>query len=162
MKNSVYAEVVGDTAGGHLVHLNNVEWIRGGKLRMQMFRARMSLDSIVQYVSVGLKLDSKNKAQIKDRHGHGNRGCQEDQNYAEIPDELTVGEDQSQSPGSEDRKAWSGGEYMTWTEHEDAHFFASVAHHTKVYGHDKAKWKKRTAPENWKSPVDLSQVPAGT
>ena len=46
MKNSVYMEVFGDTAGGRLLRLKNVEWGRGEKLRMQMIPARMSLDSI--------------------------------------------------------------------------------------------------------------------
>ena len=36
----------------------------------------------------------------------------------------------------------SGGEYMTREDHEDAHFFAFVAHNTKRYGPDKAKWRK--------------------
>ena len=31
---------------------------------------------------------------------------------------------------------------MTREDHEDAHFFAFVAHNTKPYGHDKAKWRK--------------------
>ena len=48
MKNSVYVEVFGDTAEGRLLRLNNAEWRRGEKLRMQMIPARMSLDSIVQ------------------------------------------------------------------------------------------------------------------
>ena len=48
MKNSVYVEVVRDTAGGRLLRLNNVEWRRGEKLRMQMIPARMSPDLIVQ------------------------------------------------------------------------------------------------------------------
>ena len=52
MRNSVYVEVFRDTAGGCFLRLNNVEWRRGAKLRMQMIPARMSLDSIVQYVSV--------------------------------------------------------------------------------------------------------------
>ena len=47
MKNSVYVEVFGDKAGGGLLRLNNVEWQRGEKLRMQMIPARMSLDSIL-------------------------------------------------------------------------------------------------------------------
>ena len=34
MKNSVHVEVFGDTAGGRLLRLNNVEWRRGEKLRM--------------------------------------------------------------------------------------------------------------------------------
>ena len=67
MKNSVYVEVVRDTAGGRLLRLNNIEWGRGEKLRMQMIPARMTLDAIVQYLSVALKLNSKRKAHIEDR-----------------------------------------------------------------------------------------------
>ena len=65
MKNSVYVEVVEDTAGGRLLRLNNVEWSRGEKPRMQMIPARMSLDSIVEYVSVELEVNSKNGAHME-------------------------------------------------------------------------------------------------
>ena len=74
MNTFVYVKVVGDRAGG----LNNVEWRCGDKLRNQVIPARMGLDSIVQYVSVELKFNFKNKAHIKGRHGHGNcdrRNC---------------------------------------------------------------------------------------
>ena len=81
MKNSVYVEVFGDAAGGRLLRLNNVEWRHGEKLRVQMIPSRMSLDSIVQFVSVALKLNSKNEAHIKDRHGHGNCERRDDQSY---------------------------------------------------------------------------------
>ena len=109
MKNSVYVELVGDPAGARLLRLNNVEWRRGEKLRMQMIPARM--DSIVQYVSVELKLNSKNEAHIKDRHGHGNRDRREGRNYREIQDApASVGGDPS--PRSADGKTLSGGEYM--------------------------------------------------
>ena len=126
MKNSVYAEVVGDTAGGRLLRLNNIEWRRGEKLRMRLIPAGMSLDSIVQYVSVELKLNSKNKAHIKDHHGHGNHNRREDRAYREIQEAPTVGGDRRS--GSEDGKTSSGGEYMTRENDEDAHFFAFVSH----------------------------------
>ena len=109
MKNAVYVEVFGDTAGGRLLRLNNVQWRRGKKLRMQMIPAGISLDSIVQYVSVQLKLNSKNKAHIKDRHGNGNRERRDDRNYRAIQEDPTVGGDESQDPGSEDGKMSSGG-----------------------------------------------------
>ena len=138
MKNSVYVEVFGDTAGGRLLRLNNVEWRRGEKLRMQRIPGRMSLDSIVQYLSVELKLNSKNEAHIKDHHGNGNRERCDDRNYPAIQEDPTVGGDRSQDPGSEDGKTSPGGEYMTREDHEDAHFVAFVAHNTsKVYEEDK-------------------------
>ena len=73
IKNSVHEEMVGDTAGGRLLRLNNVEWRRGEKLRMQMIQAPMSLDSMVQYLSMDVKLNSKKGAHIRDRHRHANR-----------------------------------------------------------------------------------------
>ena len=60
-KNWVYVQVVGDMAGGRLLWLNNMEWRRGEELRMQIISARMSLDSIVLYVSMDLKLKSKKR-----------------------------------------------------------------------------------------------------
>ena len=62
LKNSVYVEVFGETAGGRPLRLNNVEWRRGEKLKLQMIPARKSLDSIIQYVSVELKLNSKKRS----------------------------------------------------------------------------------------------------
>ena len=71
LKNSMYVEVFGETAGRCLLPIKNVEWRCGEKLYLQMIPAQMSLDLIIQYVSVELKLNSKNKAHIKDRHNHG-------------------------------------------------------------------------------------------
>ena len=158
MRDSVYVQVFGDTAGGRLLRLNNIKWRRGQKLRMQMIRARMSLDSIVQSVSVELKLNSQNEAHIKDGHGNGNREGRDGRKYRAIQVDPTVGGDRSQDPGSEDGKASSGGEYMTGEDHEDAHFFAFVAHNTKVYGHDKGKWRK-APPLQGKEPRRIGNPP---
>ena len=158
MKNSVYVEVFGDTAGGRLLRLNNVEWRRGEKLRVQMIPARMSLDSIGQYVSVEWKPNSKNKAHTKDRHGNGNRERREDRNYSEIREDQTVGEDLSQDPGSEDGTTSSGGGYVTREYHEDAHFFGFVAHNTKACGHDKGKLRK-APPRQGKEPRRMGNSP---
>ena len=142
MKNPVYVEMCGDTAGGRALRRNNAKCRRGEKLTIQMIPAGMSLDSIVQHISVELKLNTKNEAHIKDRHGHGNRERRDDRNYRAIQEDPTVGGDRSQDPGSEDGKTLSCGEYMTWEDHEDAHFFAFVADKRKAYGHDKGKWSK--------------------
>ena len=158
MKNSVYVEVFQDTAGERLLRLNNVEWRRGERLRMQMIPARMSLDSIVQYGSVELKLDSKNEAHIKDRHGNGNRERRDERNYRAIQEDPSVGGYRSQDPGSEDGKTSSGGEYMTGEDHEDVHFFAFVANNTKAYGHDKGKWRK-APPRQRKEPQRIGNPP---
>ena len=158
MKNSVYVEVFRDTARGRLLRLNNVEWRRGEKLRMQMIPARMSMDSIVQYLSVELKLNSKNEAHIKDRHGNGNCKRRDNRNYRAIQEDPTVGGDRNQDPGCEDGKTSSGGEYMTWEDHEDAHFFAFVTHNTKAYGHDNSKWRK-APPRQGKEPRRIGSPP---
>ena len=71
LKNAVYVEVFGDTMGQRLMRLNNVEWRRGEPLRMQVIFARMSLDEIVKYITVELKLNAKNEAHVQDRQGHG-------------------------------------------------------------------------------------------
>ena len=77
LKNTVYVEVFGDSMGQSLLRLNNVEWRRGEPLRMQVIIARMSLDEIVKYITVELKLNAKNEAHVQDRHGHGQRGHRE-------------------------------------------------------------------------------------
>ena len=141
-----------------MLRLKNVEWRRGEKLRMQMIPARMSLDSIVQYMSVKLKLHSKKEADIKDHHGNGNRERRNDRNYRQIKEDQTVGKDQRQSQRSEDGKTSSGMEYITQKDHEEAHFFALVANNAKVYGHDKAKLK-RAPPRQGKEPRRIQNSP---
>ena len=96
-----------------------------------MIPAGMGLDSLVQYVSVELELDSKNEAHIEDRHGHENCERGDDPNYRAIQEDPTVGVDRSQGPGYEDGKKSACGEYLTREDREDAHFFAFVAHKTK-------------------------------
>ena len=71
LKNAVYVEVFEDSMGQRLLRLNNMEWRRGEPLRMQVIFARMSLDEIVKYITVELKLNAKNEAHVQDRHGHG-------------------------------------------------------------------------------------------
>ena len=74
LKNAVYVEVFGDTMGQRLMRLNNVEWRHGEPLRMQVIFARMSLDEILKYITVELKLNAKNEAHVQDRQGQGHRG----------------------------------------------------------------------------------------
>ena len=130
LKNSVYVEVFGETAGGRLLRLNNVEWRRGEKLKLQIIPARMSLDSIIQYVSVELKLKSKNEAHIKDHHNHGNHDRRKDRHHREVQDDY--------GGRSED----AAGKSMTREDHEEAHFFAFGAHNTKEHEQDKSKWRR--------------------
>ena len=98
LKNAVYVEVFGDTMGQRLMRLNNVEWRRGEQLRMQVIFARMSLDEIVKYITVDLKLNAKNEAHVQDRQGHGQRGHPEDRHHREIQeDKANSAEDGSGS-----------------------------------------------------------------
>ena len=88
LKNAVYVEVFGDSMGQRLLRLNNVEWRRGVPLRMQVIFARMSLDEIVKYITVELKLNAKNEAHVQDRHSHGQRGHREDRHHREIQEDT--------------------------------------------------------------------------
>ena len=123
-------EVFGEIVGGRLLRLDKIQWRHGEKLKLKMIPARMSLDSIIQYVSVELKLHSKNKAHIQDRHNHGNHDRREDRNHQEDQDDR--------GRRSED----AGGGSMTREDQEEAHFFALVAHNTKEHGQDKSKWRR--------------------
>ena len=62
LKNSVYVEVFGETAGGRLLRLSSVEWRSREKLKLQIIPARRSLGSITQYVSIEQKLNSKKQS----------------------------------------------------------------------------------------------------
>ena len=52
-----------------------------------MIPAQIELDSIIQYVSVELKLHSKKEAHIGDSHNHRNHDCPENQSHREIQEE---------------------------------------------------------------------------
>ena len=87
-----------------------------------MIPTQMSLDSIIQYESVELKLNCKNEAHIKDRHNNGNHDGCEDPHHREVLDDR----------GGSSEYAVS--ESMTREDHEEAHSFAFVAHNTKEHG----------------------------
>ena len=118
-KNAVYVEVFGDTMGQRLMRLNNVEWRRGEPLRMQVIIARMSLDEIVKYITVELKLNAKNEAYVQDRQGH--RGHREDRHHREVKGD-TVGT--AEEGGGSDQDLWTA---TTQEDHEEANFFAFSA-----------------------------------
>ena len=66
LKNAVYVDVFGDNMGQSLLRLNNTDWRRGEALKMQVIFARMSLDEVVKYITVELKLNAKNEAHVQD------------------------------------------------------------------------------------------------
>ena len=144
LKNAVYVEVFGDTMGQRLLRLNNVEWRRGEPLRMQVPFARMSLDEIVKYITVELKLNAKNEAHVQDRHGHGQRGHREDRHHREI---------QEDTANSAENGSGSGQDHWTWSreDHEEAHFFAFVAHNVRDHGQDRSRWS-RVGPKKGNEP----------
>ena len=78
LKNAVYVEVFANTMGQRLMRLNNAVWRGGEPLRMQVIFARMSLDEIVKYITVELKLNAQNEAHVQGRQGQGHRGHRED------------------------------------------------------------------------------------
>ena len=136
LMNIVYVEVFGDTMGQRLMRLNNVEWRRGEPLRMQIIFARMSLDEIVKYITVELKLNAKNEAHVQDRQGHGHRGHREDRQHREVQGD-TVGTAEEGSGSGQD--LWTA---TTREDHEEAHFFAFVAHNMKEHGQDRSRWNR--------------------
>ena len=100
LNNTVYVELFGGTAGGGQLRLKNVKWRHGEKLKLQMIPAQMSLPSIIQYMSVEVKLKAKNEAHIKDRHNHGNHDCREDEtDQGILEDQGTISEDGGGSSG---------------------------------------------------------------
>ena len=105
LKNAVYVEVFGDTMGQRLLRLNNVEWRRGEQLRMQVIFARMSLDEIVKYITVELKLNAKNEAHVQDRQGHGQRGHRVDRHHREIQDDTANSAEDGSGSGQDH---WTG------------------------------------------------------
>ena len=164
LKNAVYVEVFGDSMGQRLLRLNNVEWRRGEPLRMQVIFARMSLDEIVKYITVELKLNAKNEAHVQDRHGHGQRGHRDDRHHREI---------QEDTANSAEDGSGSGQDHWSREDHEEAHFFAFVAHNVKNHGQDHpdgARWDPRRAKSQGRSgthrsrsgSTDLSTTGAGS
>ena len=134
LKNAVYVEVFGDTMGQRLMQLNNAEWRHGEPLRMQVIFARMSLDEIVKYITVELKLNGKNEAHVQDRQGHGHRGHRENRQHREVKED-TVGTAEEGSGSGQDLSTAT-----TRKDHEEAHFFAFVAHNMKEHGQDRSRW----------------------
>ena len=155
LKNAVYVKVFGDTVGQRLMRLNNAEWRRGEPLRMQVIFARMSLEEIVKYITVELKLNAKNEAHVQDRQGQGHRGHREDCQHREVKGD-TAGTAEEGSGSGQD--VWTA---TTGEDHEAAQFFAFVAHNMKEHGQDRSRWN-RLGPrvnQNHKEPRRIGNPP---
>ena len=146
LKNAVYVEVFGDTMGQRLMRLNNVEWRRGEPLRLQVIFARMSLDEIVKYITVELKLNAKNEAHVQDRQGHGQRGHREDRHHREIQEDTANSAEDGSGSGQDH---WTGSR----EDHEEVHFLAFVAHNVRDHGQDRSRWN-RVGPKGQRSKED--------
>ena len=151
LKNAVYVEVFGDSMGQRLLRLNNVEWRRGEPLRMQVIFARISLDEIVKYITVELKLNAKNEAHVRDRHGHGQRGHREDRNHREIQEDTANSAEDGSGSGQDH---WTGSR----EDHEEAHFFAFVAHNVRNHGQEWSRWSQ-VGPKKGKGPRRIVNPP---
>ena len=136
LKNAVYVEVFGDTMEQRLMRLNNAELRRAEPLRMQVIFARMSLYEIAKYITVELELNAKNEAHVQDRQGQGHRGHREDRKHREVKED-TVGTAEEGSGSRQD--LWTE---TTREDHEEAHFFAFVAHNMKEHGQDRSRWNR--------------------
>ena len=154
LKNTVYVEVFGNTMRKRLMRLNNAEWRCGEPLRMQVIFARMSLDEIVKYITVELKLNAKNEAHVQDRQGHGHRGHREDCQHREVKEDTVGTAEEGSGSG---QNLWTA---TTREDHEEAHFFAFVAHNMKDHGQDRSRWNRpdpRT--KNRKEPRRIGNPP---
>ena len=151
LKNAVYVEVFGDSMGQRLLRLNNVEWRRGEPLRMQVIFARMSLDEIVKYITVELKLNAKNEAHVQDRHGHGQRGQREDRHHREIQEDTANSAEDGSGSGQDH---WTGSR----EDHEEAHFFAFVADNVRNHGQDRSRWSP-VGPKKSREPRRIGNPP---
>ena len=136
LKNAVYVEVLGNTMGQRLMRLNNAKQRRGEPLRMQVIFARMSLDKILKYITVELKLNARNEAHMQDRQGHGHRGHREDRQHREVKED-TVGTAEEGNGSGQD--LWTA---TSREDHEEAHFFAFVAQNMKEHGQDRSRWNR--------------------
>ena len=151
LKNAVYVEVFGDTMGQRLMRRNNVEWRRGEPLRMQVIFARMGLDEIVKYITVELRLNARNEAHVQDRHGHGQRGHREDRHHREIHEDTDNSAEDGSGSGQDQ---WTGSR----EDHEEAYFFAFLAHNVRDHGQDRSRWS-RAGPKKGKEPRRIGNPP---
>ena len=103
---------------------------------MQVIFARMSLDESVKYITVELKLNAKNEAHAQDRQGQGHRGHREDRHHREVKGDTVSTAEEGSGSGQD---LWTA---TTPEDHEEAHFFAFVAHNMKENGQDRSRWNR--------------------
>ena len=83
-----------------------------------------------------LKLNTKNEAHVQDRQGQGHRGHREDRQHQEVKGDTVGIAEEGSGSGQE---LWTA---TTQEDHEEAHFFAFVAHNMKEHGQDRSRWNR--------------------
>ena len=87
---------------------------------------------------------------MQDRHGHGQRGHREDRHHREI---------QEDTANSAEDGSGSGQDHWSREDHEEAHFFAFVAHNVKNHGQDRSRWSQVGPRKNREGPRRIGNPP---
>ena len=156
MHQSLYVEVFGEAARQRLLRLHKQAWMKNEPLlRLRKIPARMSLESIVQYISVELKLNKKNEAGLKDRYdrkndykyrGHDDRRHHDPQHREDPQHRQIRGDGELTNEENNDIDM-----DVNNNEKAEYHFFAFIAVNTKSFGNNPSKWG-RTPPCAGKPP----------
>ena len=119
---------------------------------MQVIFARMSLDEIVKYITVELKLNTKNEAHVQDRDGQGHPRPREDCHRREVKGDTA---------GSAEDGSGSGQDHQTPEEQQEVPFFAFQAHNMKEHGQDRSRWNRLESRfnKNRKEPRRIGNPP---
>ena len=163
MRQSLYVQVFGEAAGERLLRLHNQAWMKNEPLlRLRGIPARMSPESIVQYISVELKLNKKNEVGLKDRYSqkgdynyrghddgcHQHRKHREDRQHRQIRGDAELTNEDNNDIDID----------VNNNEQAEYHFFAFVAENTKTFGNNHWKWG-RTPPRAGKPPRRVGDPP---
>ena len=88
---------------------------------------------------------------MQDQQGHGQRGHREDRLQQEIQDDTANAAEDGSGSGQDH---WTGSR----EDHEEAHFFAFVAHNVRDHGQDRSRWS-RVGPKKGKEPRRIGNPP---
>ena len=91
------------------------------------------------------------EAHVQDRQGHGQRGHREDRHHREIQEDTANSAEDGSGSGQDH---WTGSR----EDHEEAHFFAFVAHNVRDHGQDRSRWNW-LGPKKGKEPRRIGNPP---
>ena len=103
---------------------------------MEFFRRNLGEPSRMLGLKNAVYVEVFGDAHVQDRQGHGHRGHREDRQHREVKED-TVGTAEEGSGSGQD--LWTA---TTREDHEEAHFFAFVAHNMKEHGQDRSRWNR--------------------